>query len=72
MPYQSNQPFFYSTPDGVDHFVAKGDVVEDKSPVLRGRELLFDALSPSGKSSRQKAIVDVPDSTDAAPPTSKR
>lgn len=42
---QANQPFFYSTPDGVDHFVAKGDVVGDKDPVLKGRDDLFDSVA---------------------------
>jgi hypothetical protein len=38
---QANQPFHYTSSDGVDHFVAKGDVVGDKDPVVKGREVLF-------------------------------
>ncbi len=38
---QANQPFHYSTSDGVDHFVPKGHVVGDKDPILKGREALF-------------------------------
>lgn len=38
---QANQPFHYTSKDGVDHFVAKGDVVADKDPVVKGREALF-------------------------------
>lgn len=41
---QANQPFHYTSKDGVDHFVAKGDVVADKDPVVKGREVLFDAV----------------------------
>lgn len=38
---QANQPFHYTSADGVDHFVAKGEVVGDKDPILKGREALF-------------------------------
>ena len=61
MPKQANQPFFYSTDDGVEHFVQKGDVVGDRDPVLKGRDLLFDSLPPEGKSSRAGVVVYVPD-----------
>jgi hypothetical protein len=43
---QANQPFFYSTADGVEHFVAKGDTFPDKDPALKGREGLFNSLDP--------------------------
>jgi hypothetical protein len=38
------QAFFYQAKDGVDHFVAKGDVVADKDPVLKGREVFFEPI----------------------------
>ena len=38
---QATQPFHYTSDDGVDHFVAKGDVFGDRDPVLKGRESLF-------------------------------
>lgn len=46
---QANQPFHYTTPDGVDHFVAKGDVVGDKDPILKGREALFVTIADLDK-----------------------
>lgn len=61
MPYQANQPFFYSTEDGVDHFVARGSVVADKDPVLKGRELLFDKISAEGKKVDAPAPFTPPD-----------
>jgi hypothetical protein len=41
---QANQSFHYTTGDGVDHFVAKGDVVADKDPVVKGRDALFTTI----------------------------
>ena len=41
---QANQPFHYSTEDGVEHFIEKGTVVGDKYPMLEGREVLFNEL----------------------------
>ena len=38
---QANQPFFHTDDDGVDHLVAKGDLVADKDPVLKGRAEFF-------------------------------
>ena len=38
---KANQAFFYASDDGVDHFVALGDLVADKDPVLKGREVFF-------------------------------
>lgn len=42
---KAKEPFHYTTDDGVDRFVAKGDVVGDKDPVLKGRESLFVAVA---------------------------
>jgi hypothetical protein len=41
---QANQPFHYTSADGVDHFVPKGHVVGDKDSVVKGREALFDTV----------------------------
>ena len=50
---QANQHFFYTLDNGVDVFVSKGDVFDDKDPVLKGREALFNDLNLSvGKSSK--------------------
>lgn len=46
---QANQSFHYATSDGVDHFVAKGDVVADKDPVVKGREVLFNTVADLDK-----------------------
>ena len=46
---QANQPFHYTSADGVDHFVAKGDVVADKDPIVKGREAFFVTLSDLDK-----------------------
>lgn len=46
---QANQPFHHTTKDGVDHFVAKGDLIGDKDPVLKGREVFFDPVEDLDK-----------------------
>ena len=61
MPYQANQPFFYTLADGVDRFVDLGDVVADADPVPKGRASLFDAIPGSGKVPSRFVAVDVPD-----------
>lgn len=38
---QAQQPFHYTSEDGVEHFIAKGKVVADKDPIVKGREALF-------------------------------
>lgn len=39
---QANQPFHYTSKDGVDHYVAKGDLFADRDPIVKGREALLD------------------------------
>jgi hypothetical protein len=46
---QANQPFHYASKDGVEHFVAKGDVVADRDPIVKGREELFTHLADLDK-----------------------
>lgn len=46
---QANQPFHYTSKDGVDHFVEKGHVVADKDPIVKGRESLFTPLADLDK-----------------------
>lgn len=46
---QANQPFHYTSDDGVDHFVAKGDLVADKDPIAQGREVFFTPVSDLDK-----------------------
>lgn len=46
---QANQPFHYTSSDGVDHFVAKGDIVADKDPIVKGREVFFTPVSDLDK-----------------------
>ena len=41
---QANQPFHYSSSDGVEHFVPKGALFGDKDAVVKGREVLFDTV----------------------------
>lgn len=46
---QANQPFFHTGKDGVDHLVAKGDLVGDKDPVVKGREEFFTSVENPDK-----------------------
>ena len=46
------QAFFHTTKDGVDHLVAKGDLIADKDPVLKGREVFFAAVENLDKPSK--------------------
>lgn len=46
---QANQPFHYTSKDGVDHFVEKGHVVADRDPIVKGREALFNHLADLDK-----------------------
>lgn len=46
---QANQPFHYTSADGVDHFVEKRQVFADKDPVVKGREALFTHLTDLDK-----------------------
>jgi len=46
------QAFFHTTADGVDHLVAKGDVIADKDPVLKGREVFFTPVENLDKPSK--------------------
>ncbi len=38
---KATEAFCYTDKDGVDHLVVKGDVLADKDPVIKGREVFF-------------------------------